>query len=545
MNNTLKTNIFRILIITIPVIAIIGMKPYKPQDNNVNIAKLERKAKHYFNDKKYYKAKTLYAKLDSLRPETPDYMYKLAVCYLENNAPRQSINYFNKCLKNPDEYDHNIYLKAAKAFHQGSKFKTAKNLYNIYKAKLSNKNKNIDKIIAVNREIEKCKNGIRLSHDPLDAEFQCLSNKINSAYTDKNPQITNHEQTLIFTSGRPESTGNKQNAYNGNYYEDIYIAHKNNKQQWEAARPIDGPLNTEGHDAVIDLSGNGNTMILYRYTKEGFLAKKSGDLFISTKNKDNTWGEPQKLTKKINTEHHESSASLAENNKLLFFTSDKPGGKGGTDIYYTKKQNGTWASPESIGEPINSKYNEISPRLHPDGKRLFFASNGHNSMGGYDIFYAEYNDNTEKWSKPKNIGYPINSPTNEKHFSFSEEGRKIYLSSVRENCHRQEDIFSAYINKEKLYALEIEGTVTNSKTSEFIEDATVKIINKNANDFNEKLLPVNEDGSVNILLRKDRIYQIHVHAANYKDYSEQISTYNIESFKNIKKRFPLVPNTPH
>jgi Tol biopolymer transport system component len=143
-----------------------------------------------------------------------------------------------------------------------------------------------------------------------------------------------------------------------------------------------------------------------------------------------------KLPQNINTSGWEPSASFSSDEKMLFFTSDREGGKGGTDIYSIKKlPNGEWALPQNLGEAINTPYDEDSPYLHPDGKTLYFSSNGHNTMGGFDIFTSKWDEETQKWSVPENVGYPINTPHDDLHFSWSADGRRVYFSSIRPDCY--------------------------------------------------------------------------------------------------------------
>ena len=166
------------------------------QQSTQSILNLERKAEDYFENQKFYKAEEIYEKLDSINPNTPDYMYNLAVCYIDDNKPYKAKKYFDKCLRNPTRYPKALFLYAGKTYHQLGEFKTAINLFNIYKSKLEQKKRNLDIIISVNREIQKCKNGIEFTKDPLDIELKCLSDKVNSKYPEHSPQISNNEKTV-------------------------------------------------------------------------------------------------------------------------------------------------------------------------------------------------------------------------------------------------------------------------------------------------------------------------------------------------------------
>jgi outer membrane protein OmpA-like peptidoglycan-associated protein len=143
----------------------------------------------------------------------------------------------------------------------------------------------------------------------------------------------------------------------------------------------------------------------------------------------------------INSKYWEPSVCLSADERTLFFVSDRPGGLGGRDIYMCRRlPNGKWSAPINLGPPINTPYDEDGPFFHPDGKTLFYSSNGPNSMGGFDIFRTELRPDST-WAPPINLGYPINTPGDDIYFVLSASGLHGYYASERDDSYGEKDIY--------------------------------------------------------------------------------------------------------
>ena len=264
-----------------------------------------------------------------------------------------------------------------------------------------------------------------------------IGDKINSAYADYVPLIMADESILYFTSRREGSTGNLKDVY-GNYYEDVYMSRKLEDGTWEQAKNIGKPINTSTHDACVALSFDGNSMIVYR-TAPDFI---TGDLYI-TKTDYEGWAEPRKLGKEINTPFIETSACFSNDTSVIYFSSNKPGGYGGKDIYRIKKlPNGTWSLPQNVGPTVNTDKDEDAPFLHPDGITLYFSSKGHNTMGEYDVFKSVLNIENNQFTGTENLGFPINSVNNDIFFVMNATGTRGYYSSVKKETFGGSDIYT-------------------------------------------------------------------------------------------------------
>jgi outer membrane protein OmpA-like peptidoglycan-associated protein len=279
--------------------------------------------------------------------------------------------------------------------------------------------------------LQQLKNAEKYMAEPLKIEIRNLGAQINSPYPDFAPVISADESILYFTSRRPGSTGGKV-APDGLYYEDIYVS-ENKNGQWAPARNVGAPLNSPTHDACIALSADGQTLFLFN-------SENGGDIFQS-RLKGTRWLPPKNLGSPINSKYWEPSVCLSADERTLFFVSDRPGGMGGRDIYMCRRlPNGKWSNPINLGPPVNTPYDEDGPFFHPDGKTLFYSSNGPNSIGGFDIFRTELRPDST-WAPPVNLGYPINTPGDDIYFVLSASGLHGYYASERDDSYGEKDLY--------------------------------------------------------------------------------------------------------
>jgi outer membrane protein OmpA-like peptidoglycan-associated protein len=294
----------------------------------------------------------------------------------------------------------------------------------------------------VKKKIEECKCGIKLCENPERVYIENLGANVNSEYPEYCASITADEEQLFFTSRRNGSVGGKKDESDKGYFEDIYCSTRKNKT-WQKPIQLGKKVNTEGHDAMAGLSNDGTKLFLYKFAPEN-----GGDIYES--NLIGTeWQEPKPLNKFINTKYHESSVSLSYDGKHLFFVSDKETGYGDRDIYMSDLEvNGEWGIPKNLGPTINTKYSEDGVFMHPDGVSLYFSSKGHGGMGGFDVFKSKLTDGV--WSKPVNIGFPINSPNDDIYYVVNAAGNRAYISSAKAGGLGDRDIYKiTFLGEEK------------------------------------------------------------------------------------------------
>lgn len=325
-----------------------------------------------------------------------------------------------------------------KIYHLSSNFDEAIACFNRYKA-IPAKQRNISDA-EIDYQIGCCKNAKEYTSMPHRSRIKNLGDKINSPYPDYVPLISSDENVLYFTSRRNGSTGNLTDVY-GNYYEDVYMCQKTGEGKWSDPKNVGPPINTNRHDACVALSFDGNQMMIYREVVQPESGLMSGDLYVCRTDYVG-WTEPKKLGPEINTPYIETSACFSNDTSVIFFSSDKPGGFGGKDLYRIKKlPNGRWSMPQNLGPTINTERDEDSPYLHPDGETLYFSSKGHNTMGEYDVFKTLLNTDNNQYSVPENLGYPINSVNNDIFFVLNANGTRGYYSSIKEETYGGSDIY--------------------------------------------------------------------------------------------------------
>ncbi len=394
-----------------------------------------------------------------------DWNFKVGKCYLEMHADRKlAIPYFEAAIQN-NYKDNEVYKLLGRAFHYNYEFDKAIEQYNKYIIKA----KKNDKDIAL-RLIEMCNNGKELVKNPLDVTFTHLGKEINSEYPDYYPFLPFDESYLIYTTRR---IGGVKDA-DGLYTSDIYISEVKNGV-FTKAKTVGAAINTKEDEQCVGLTADGSKMIVYVDHE-----KVAGDIFLSTINKKHQFELADPFPIPINSIALESAASLNIESNMIVFASDRVGGFGGSDIYTSRMlPDSTWSEPQNMGTAINTIYEEDFPQFSEDGKTLYFSSQGHNSMGDFDIFKSSYDDKTAKWQTPQNIGYPVNTTADDMHYAVNKTEREAYISTVREGGFGDYDIWKITFNQTEPTLTFVKGTVYVNDTSTFAtDDIELKLINK-------------------------------------------------------------------
>ncbi len=395
-------------------------------------------ADNFYKTGNYYDALPLFDLLSLEYPKVDEYKFKAGVCHLNlTDNPEKVIELFESLTTKKMKLN-NAEFYLAKAYALNYQFNDA---ISTFEKALSNKKTTEDSKLEIPRLIEQCKNGIELIKDSLNVEIINIGEPINSADNEYSPTINADETILIFTYKGIKSKGNRQDEFNreeenGNFYEDIYIT-KLQEHVWSEPQSISDSINSNIHEASISLSPDGQKLYIYKDTKEA-----SGDIFVSKK-ENGEWSEPEGLN--INSADWEGHVAISPNGKFMIFSSDRPGGFGGKDLYGAYLQEDeTWGSVKNLGAVINTKDNEDAPFIHSDGVTFNFSSEGHTSMGGYDIFESKIVKDSN-YLQPRNIGYPINTTSNDIFFYVSGKGN-AYYSSARNGGFGQQDIYVINVN---------------------------------------------------------------------------------------------------
>jgi outer membrane protein OmpA-like peptidoglycan-associated protein/Tol biopolymer transport system component len=347
-----------------------------------------------------------------------------------------------------------------------------------------------------------------------------LGENVNSRYSEYFPTLTIDGKELVFTRRV------------GNTNEDFYSASRHDTS-WSVANALPGNINSPSNEGAQNISQDGQWLIFTGCNfPEGF---GSCDLYISYLT-NSGWSAPENLGNKINTEAWETAPSLSPDKRELYFTSNRAGGFGGSDIYISKRlANGSWSEPQNAGPEINTKGDESCPFIHADNQTLYFTSNGHLGYGGEDLFLVRKNADGS-WSKAINLGYPINTIENEGSLSVASDGTTAYYASDRSDSRGGLDLYSFQLRDDIRPArtLWVKGKVFDKKTSKGLP-SSVELTDL-ATQRTVSSIQTDGTGSYLITLPVGKEYAFNVNRRGYLFYSENFSlidkatdsTYNID-----------------
>lgn len=462
--------------------------------------------------------------------------YKIGLCYLslpDKNDNLQSIKYLEKATKSiskkyndssPKEQNAPIdsWYYLANAYRFDMKFDDAYTCYQNYLNVAPKKQKQV--IEYVKREQIDCKNAKEIILYKKAIDKKELSVNVESAENIQScPVISNDGSTLVFCMGQENIFPPDFNlGDNNDHYEsdDIYYSLKTNNK-WSKPENIMTSLKTKELTLPVSISNDGTSLYLVRDDND------NGNIYES-KRVSGKWQPMKKLNRKINTKHWETHASICNNGQTLFFTSDKSGGFGGLDIYKTTRTaSGDWGKVENLGPTINTRFDEETPYFDDGHKALYFSSQGHYSMGGFDIFCSLQKDSG--FTEPLNIGFPINSVGND----------LVYISKIDTGLAYASlnsfDLHDSTGNNNDLFSLQ---NPTKNNTPEFNVKGTLTSNNGNiAQNILSKLIVVDS-------LSQERVLPVE-YTLNNNVYSYAISSgehriiYKLPGFKNHTEMFML------
>ena len=490
----------------------------------------------------YENALKLFVKLDALYPNNDNLLYNIGVCYIRSDFDKtKAIPYLEKAIKNTSVHYKGLwsdstaaldtYFFLGKAYAYNMQFDKAISSFNQYKILLNkehysrffNGETKAEILSETDKQLTFCYNAKRFISNPLDVKIDNVGSLINGIYNDYTPVLSADEKVIYFTSDR-NGCIKDASSKNDQCLADIYLSEYNaDLKKWDSIKKIGQPLNTAGYDECVHLSHDGKYMIIHR--------EKSDDknIYIS-EFKDNQWSVPASPSGDINLKSSETSACLSADNNTLYFVSDRKGGYGGKDIWFSERlANGGWSIPQNMGPHINTPLNEESPFLSLDGTTLYFSSEGHESIGGYDIFKSVKIGNG--WSEAENIGYPLNSLFNEMSFFISADNTHGYFSSDRFGGFGKQDIYRVDFIHDKKPMTILKGIVFDADTYKPIS-AKIQIEESKSGDIVALINNNSENGEYFITLEPDKNYKMIVTTDNYKSFVDKLET---DSEKQINK----------
>ncbi len=400
------------------------------------------KAKHEFNEKNMRGALIIYREILEVEPKNATALYWTARCHYDLKKYGLAKNYLDKAVAEDPKTQDNINFFYGKIHHRLAELDLAIESYQTFLDQSGSKN-SLD-VEDANQYIAQCKYAKEMMRHPVNVEIKNMGTEVNTRFDEYAPAVTANGQKLFFTSRRSTSVGGEIDE-GGDYkfFEDVYYTEWNqDKNMWANSRGVEGAVNSPTYDAILSISPDGNQMYIYRNNQNS-----AGDIFVASYDiHEDEWRAPMKLPKPINTSYFESSVSITSDGETLYFISERPEGKGQGDIYVATKGSGdSWNKPKNLGEVINTELDEKFVFIHPNGKTLYFASNGHQTLGSYDIFRSEFVNG--QWSIPVNLGYPINTVNEESTFSLTSNNKTLFIAAEYGDALGERDIYQIDVSE--------------------------------------------------------------------------------------------------
>lgn len=415
-------------------------------------------AKEHYGHYNYLMAMPIYRELVKKEPKNTEYNYRLGICYLRTHLDKkQATQYFEAASKDskcPDD----TWFFLGRSLHLAGKFDEAIKAYEKYKTLIT---KNTSEVEKTDHHIEMCNNAKQLTKFPINITFTNLGPEVNSEFPDYFPFITADEQTLFYTSRRKGGHAGAVET-DGYYSSDIFYSSVLDGK-WDKSKNLGNMVNTTLDEELVGLKPDGSELIVYI---DHIDADKVENLYSTTK-KGNNYMKLQKMSENVtNAKEYAGTIADTEDGPVLFFAREDKESLGETDIYMARMlPNGQWAIPQNLGPNINTKYKEDFPFLAPDGRTLYFSSEGHTSMGGYDLFKSEWDAESQSWGKPQNLGYPLNTPDDEQQICMLADNRAGYYSAYRPGGLGDLDIYRIKFEDEEQKFTVITGTVSDNDST--------------------------------------------------------------------------------
>ena len=509
---------------------------------------------HLMQEGFLYQAEWVADKLLTFQPENPNYNYRKGFLVLEIRKDyNTAIPYLRKAITNTKPHfdafstsevsaPADAYFHLATCYHLSNQIDLA---LEMYKKFLENTNPRSSLIPQTNIRIAQCEVAKKTITNPVNVSLKNMGKAINGEFPDYSPVVSLDGSALYFTSRRPwegKQTENFRDPALNQYPEDVYASYMDYDSIWTDAIRLDF-CQPKRNEATIAVSADERRIYLYEDSTG------SGDIyytdFYSQKFNDIAMlNEPG-----LNTPYWETHCFMNRDQTEMYFSSDRPGGLGGRDLYYCKKSdNGQWSEPVNMGADINSPQDEDSPFLSVDGKHLYFASNGMRSMGGFDIFLTERkSDGT--WNSPSNMGHPFNSTNDDIFYTTTIDGLRGYLTSFRADGHGEKDIYEIkndYLGVKSVAVLKgLMRTIDNSPLPEdFPVTMELKCTDCEDDEIKRVIYPRLRDGVFITDLKPCHTYELTYVNENDKlnMYKNTFNTECTDKYQEIKKEVILDKN---
>ncbi len=382
-----------------------------------------KKAYSYQGQKDYAAAEKAYKKILKKQPNFVNVHLQLGGLYQGTQRPDLAYASFEEAARLAPDYNPKVYLALGNLAMEKADYKDAALRYEHF---LSYDKLHPNLIKIANKRLGDARFRPQALANPVPFEPQNLGPQINTPQREYFPSIT-VEDELVYTVQLQAGQRGQEDLYSSQFQEGA----------WQKGSPLPN-INTAENEGAQSISADGKLLVFTVCNRPNDFG--SCDLYYARK-VNGRWTAPQNMGAPINTGNWESQPSIGPNAQTLYFVRGGARGQGHKDLYKaTLQPDGRWGTPQPI-EELNTLYDEGSPSIHPDGKTLYFSSQGHPGMGGYDLFVARLQaDGT--WSAPTNLGYPINTSEQEEALAVSRQGTLAYLASNRTGGFGSMDLYS-------------------------------------------------------------------------------------------------------
>ncbi|WKZ67772.1 MAG: hypothetical protein QY325_07535 [Flavobacteriales bacterium] len=423
----------------------------------------------------------------------------------------------------------------ARAYHLGEQFDKADQLYQKFVDEVDAKHALRPMAI---RGKEQTASARELRKTPLGFQVSNVGPVVNGDHPDFSPVLSVDGNALFYTSRRirPDSSNNNVlDPIAGLPYENIYVSYKDREGNWQAPELLNINPKGAGHLGSLNVAADGQTLYIYR--DDG----GDGNIYES-KLVGEVWTDPVLMGSDINTRSWETHGALTADGNTFYFISNRPGGQGGRDIYrVVRLPNGAWSKAQNLGNVVNTVYDEDGVFIHPNGRTMYFSSMGHNSMGGFDIFQTEMQDDGT-WTPPVNLGYPLNTVDDDVFFITTADGRRGYFSSDQMGGFGEKDIYFVDLPSER----EAEGlTVLKGyiipAAGESLPPSTILYVTDKSTGEVKAYKPRQRDGVYVAILPPCREYNLDYRVNDKTVHTEDIFVECESAYQEINKEIYLAP----
>ena len=411
-------------------------------------AELKRNGEKQFANGRWAEALASLGQYQQEKPGDLAVLTKLGICSYHLHQPDKALQYLEFVLqKNPQSTDPDLHYYFARSLHGRQEFDRA---IGAYKGFLRVAGERHPLRANALDNIRRCVSGLGIRDNEAVALVENLGDRVNTTGDEFAPLPSlNYPGRIYFSAARENTTGGMRNDQGyedpetGHWCSDMFFTDQTSSG-WNYASLLGDLQNTPRFEVALDFNSEGQILYFFR----GFTLY-SGQIFADTAGRKDEYAvTPPAFSSPMEPEDGDTAPFLA-NDTLLLFASRREGGQGGLDLYFATRGDSAWSTPKNLGLAVNSPYDETTPFLARDGRTLYFSSNNPGSMGGFDVFKTVFDDATQTWSAPVNVGKPVNSPGDDAFFRISVDGLTAFFSSDRLDSYGERDLYVAYFKQEQ------------------------------------------------------------------------------------------------